>query len=105
MPAPPICACWLRSKNGWRRFAKSAASSRANRRSRANAGSGGNRDGRLQNKSAEIGVFGEIAHVLMHVGGVDLDCLPGAVGCAEGNIVEHALHHRLQAPRTDILDA
>jgi len=66
---------------------------------------GGNRAGRSQNKSAEIGVFGEIADVLMHVGGVDLDCLPGAVGRAEGNIVEHALHHSLQAPSADILDA
>jgi hypothetical protein len=25
--APPICACWSRSKNGWRSFAKSIASS------------------------------------------------------------------------------
>jgi hypothetical protein len=36
---------------------------------------------RLQNKPAEVGVLGEIADVLLHVVGVDLDGLAMAVGC------------------------
>src|SRR5262249_8742859 len=50
-----------------------------------------------QDISAEIGIFSEVSHVLIHVGRVDLDCFPGAVGRAERNIVKHPLHQRLQA--------
>ena len=42
---------------------------------------------------------------LLHVGGVDLHRLAGAVGARERNLVEHALHHGLQPPRADVLDA
>ena len=59
----------------------------------------------LQNKPAQIRVLGEIADVLLHIGGVDLHRLAGAVGGAERNLVEHALHHGLQPPRADVLDA
>ena len=47
---------------------------------------------RLQNKPAEIGVLGQIADVLFHVGGVDLDRLAGAVGRRE------ARRRRARAP-------
>ena len=57
----------------------------------------------LQNKPAQIGVLGEVADVLLHVIGIDLDGLAMTVRRGERNLVEHALHHRLQPPRTDIL--
>ena len=59
----------------------------------------------LQNKPAQIRILGEIADVLLHVGGVDLHGLAGAVGRGERDLVEHALHHGLQPPRADILHA
>ena len=62
-------------------------------------------NGALQNKPAQVGVLGEIADVLLHIGGVDLHRLAGAVGGGERNLVEHALHHGLQPPRADVLDA
>jgi hypothetical protein len=34
----------------------------------------------LKNKPAQIGVLGEVADVLVHIGGVDLDGFAGAVG-------------------------
>lgn len=52
---------------------------------------------KLQNKPAEVRVLGEIADMTLDVSGVDLDGLAGAVGSREGNLVEHARHHRLQA--------
>ena len=58
----------------------------------------------LQNKPAQIRVLGEVADVLLHIVGVDLDGLAVAVGRGEGDFVEHALHHRLQPPRADVLD-
>ena len=39
-----------------------------------------------------------------HVGRVDHDLLALLVGGVEADLVEHALHHRLQAPRADVLD-
>src|SRR5262245_30526817 len=56
----------------------------------------------LQDKPAQIRVLGEVADVLLHIVGVDLDGLAMAVGCGEGDIVEHALHHGLQPARADI---
>jgi hypothetical protein len=58
-----------------------------------------------QNESAEVRVLGKVADVLVHVGGVDFERLSRSVRRAKRDIVEHALHHRLQPPRTDILDA
>src|SRR5271154_7107154 len=46
----------------------------------------------LKDKAREVGVLGEIADVLLDVGGIDLDRLAGAVGGGEGNLVEHAFH-------------
>ena len=34
-----------------------------------------------ENESTEIGVLGQVANVLLHVFGIDLDVLAGAVGC------------------------
>src|SRR5262245_30615178 len=59
----------------------------------------------LQDEPRQIRVLGEIADVLVHVGGVDRNGLAGAVGGGERDLVEHALHHRLQAARADVLDA
>src|ERR1700730_5232934 len=56
-----------------------------------------------QYESAQVGVLGEVADVLVHVAGVDLHRLARTVGRREGNIVEHPLHHRLQPPRADVL--
>ena len=39
--------------------------------------------GRLQDKSAQIRILGQIADVLLHISGVDLDRLAGAVGGRE----------------------
>src|SRR5450631_3928951 len=47
----------------------------------------------LQDEPAQIRVLGEIADVLLHIVGIDLDGLAIAVGGGEGNLVEHALHH------------
>ena len=41
--------------------------------------------------------------MLLHIDGIDLDGLAMAVGCCEGDIIEHALHHGLQPPCADIL--
>ena len=49
-------------------------------------------------------LLGEVADVLLHVGGVDDDLLALLVGGVEGDVVEDALHHRREAPRADILD-
>ena len=49
----------------------------------------------LQDKPAQIGVLGEIADVLLDIGGVDPDRLAIAVRRGKGNLVEHALHHGL----------
>ena len=57
----------------------------------------------LQNKPAQIGVLGEVADVLLHVIGIDLDGLAMTVRRGERNLVEHALHHGLQPSRTDVL--
>ena len=46
----------------------------------------------------------EVADVLVHIGGVDLDVVAAAVGRRERNLVEHALHHGVQPPRPDVLD-
>jgi hypothetical protein len=59
---------------------------------------------KLKDKPAQIRVLGEIADVLLHIGGVDPDGLAIAVRGHERNLVEHALHHGLQPPRADILD-
>src|SRR5262249_37879157 len=56
---------------------------------------------RSENEPAQIRVLGEIADVLVHVVGVDHHRLPGTVGGAEGDVVEHALHDRLQPARAD----
>ena len=64
-----------------------------------------NLQNKLQNKPAQIGVLGQIADMLLHVGSIDLDRLAGAVRGRERDLVEHALHHRLQPPRADILHA
>src|SRR5262245_3231262 len=42
--------------------------------------------------------------MLPHVDGVDDDLLARLVGGIEGNVVEDALHHRREPPRTDIFD-
>src|SRR5579871_201029 len=59
----------------------------------------------LKNKPRQIGVLGEIADMLVHIGGIDFDRLARAVRSRKRNIVEDALHHGLQAARPDILDA
>src|SRR5262249_52057694 len=58
-----------------------------------------------ENEPAKVCVLGEIADVLVHVSGVDCHRVAGTVGRGERNLVEHALHHRLQPPRADVLDA
>src|SRR5262249_54163383 len=57
----------------------------------------------LQNEPAQVGVLGEVADMLVHIVGVDLDGFAVAVGRGEGYLVEHALHHRLQTAGADIL--
>ena len=52
-----------------------------------------------ENKAREVCILREIADVFVDVAGVDLNGLAGAVGRGEGNLVKHALHHRLQAAR------
>src|SRR5271163_2427949 len=42
----------------------------------------------LQDEPAQIGVLGEVADVLLHIVGVDLDRLAGTVGSAEGHVIE-----------------
>src|SRR6516162_2909268 len=58
----------------------------------------------LQDKSAEVGVLGEVADVLLHIVGIDPHRLAVAVRSREGDFVEHALHDGLQAPRADVFD-
>ena len=41
--------------------------------------------------------------MLLHVVGVDLDGFAVAIRRGKRDVVEHALHHGLQAPRTDLL--
>ena len=57
----------------------------------------------LENKPAQIRIPRQIADILLHIIAVDLQRLARAVGGGEGNFVEHALHHGLQAARADIL--
>src|SRR5271156_615924 len=59
----------------------------------------------LQNEPAQICVLGEVADVLLHVAGIDLDRLAGTVGSAKGHVVEDPLHHCLQAAGADIFHA
>ena len=40
-----------------------------------------------------------------HIGAVDHELFARPVGGREADLVEHALHHGLQPPRADILDA
>ena len=56
----------------------------------------------LQDKSAQIGVLGEVADVLLHVIGIDLDGLAMTVRCGERNLVEYTLDHGLQSPCANI---
>src|SRR5689334_24695670 len=58
----------------------------------------------LENEAAEIGVLGEVADVLMNIGGVDFRGLAAEIRRLERQLVEHTLHHGLQAPRADVLD-
>src|SRR6476660_4151456 len=60
---------------------------------------------RLEDIAAQIGVAGEVSHGLLDIVRVYRDALAALVGRGEGNLVEDALHHRLQAPRADVLDA
>src|SRR5579863_7489111 len=59
----------------------------------------------LEDKAAQVAVARQIADVLLDKIGRDLDPLAGAIRRRKADVVEHALHHRLQAPGADILDA
>ena len=59
---------------------------------------------RLQHELAEVGVLGECAHLVAHIGGVDLDLAAGTVGRGEADLLQKLLHHRVQPARADILD-
>ena len=59
----------------------------------------------LEDESRQICVAGEIADVVLDILGVDRDALAVAVRRGEADLVEDPLHHRLQAPRADVLDA
>src|SRR3984957_13254004 len=57
-----------------------------------------------QNKAAQIGVRREVADVALDKLRVDANLFAGPVGGGEAHLVEHALHHRLQPARADVLD-
>ncbi len=52
-------------------------------------------DDELKDKSAEIGVFRELADALRHIGAVDRERLAVAVGGFEGDVVEDAFEDGL----------
>src|SRR5205814_6816078 len=61
------------------------------------------RDADLQNELAQVRVLGEVADAVAHVGCVDVNGLAALVGGVERDLVEHALHYRLQPARSDVL--
>src|ERR1700733_1241563 len=57
-----------------------------------------------QDEPAQIGVRGEVADMTLDEIGVDANGFAGPVGGGEAHLVEHALHHRLQPTRANVLD-
>src|SRR5262249_49485656 len=58
----------------------------------------------LQDEFAEVGVLGEGRDAFLHVLGVDGDGGAGAVGGGEADVLEQALHDRVEAAGADVLD-
>ena len=55
-----------------------------------------------EDEFGQIGVLGQIAHSRAHIAGVDPLDLAGALGGGEGNLIQQAFHHRVQAASADI---
>src|SRR4029078_13277778 len=57
----------------------------------------------LQDVAGKVLVAGNVLQPRVDVGGVDLDRLAGVARRLERDVVEQALHHRVQTPRADVL--
>ena len=58
----------------------------------------------LKNKARKILILRKITDAAAHIFVVDVHTLARFIGRVETDLVEHTLHHGLQAPRADILD-
>jgi putative endonuclease len=58
----------------------------------------------LKNEPAQIRIGGEVAHMTLDEISVDANLFAGPVSGGEAHLVKHALHHRLQPARPDVLD-
>src|SRR5215469_9819566 len=59
----------------------------------------------LQNIAAQILVLHDISQHLAHVVGIDGDLLAFLFGRSEAQLIEHALHDRMQPARSDVFRA